>query len=347
MIIAKFIQWLRDDTIITQEQILSKVVIEEQLKGYWTCEFTMPIVEGVEEDVVVEIYEIWNSDTLIFRWYIHQIKPIWQQFWLMEVVLIQEKAVMQRRHALSDRSFSNQWFSTVLTTLLDDFDTYGESWSINTDISSNISQEVLKWESYYDLFDELAEEFEARRWIHDWVLYFKQSYWEDRSDWQNYQEVIYDHNNPSSANISNIELVGIAKKATVLIWKDKSGNFNTNTGNYSETLYWTHVEYFRDGNLAEKTAKKAEQLSKKQRSYKVTVDQNSINADVWDTIRLTVSNTNSFFDIDASVTVSKKKITVENSQKIVEYELQEFTITPVTSDWFQRKLNKKINLLQL
>ena len=55
------------NTIITQEIIDSKVEIDEDIKTFSTASFSLPMID-IEEYNKVEIYEITNTDTLIFSW---------------------------------------------------------------------------------------------------------------------------------------------------------------------------------------------------------------------------------------------------------------------------------------
>jgi hypothetical protein len=60
-----------------------------------------------------------------------------------------------------------------------------------------------------------------------------------------------------------------------------------------------------------------------------------------------VQNTNSFFDIDSSVVVSKKNIQIDNGAFNITYELQAFETTPTTFDSFLKEIKKNIKLLEI
>lgn len=347
MIIAKFLTSLRDDTVIAQEEIESQLNITENLDWFGFANFTMPVIDWIEEDVVVELYRVENTDKLLYRGYIHQIKPIWLQFWQMEVTLRSEKAVFYRRLILSDTSYSNQDIKTVIEWLVNVYNTtYWENWVVSTDFNENVSIDVTTGDDIYDILDELAEQTDAKWIVNNWNIEFKRNLGVDRSTWSLYQEVIYDWAFPNNANIASIDVVWTATRANIVIWSDGSST-TVDDSWYTTRLYWATYERFRDWDVANKTAKRLEKRDRLQRIYNVEVEQNTITANIGDKIKLIVENTNSFFDIDDSVIVKKKNTSISNWLISINYELEEFTTTPVTGEVFLQGIKKAIRLLQI
>jgi len=348
MINAKFITSLRDDTVIAQQQIDSTIDIVEDLEYFWYANFTMPIIDGVEEDVIVELYNVQVTDILIFRGYIHQIKPIRQQFWLMEITLRAEKAMLYRRLVLSDTSYSSDDIKDVLEWLVSVYNSsYGENRTVDTDFTKNVSIDVKTGDNLYDILDELAEQCEAQRKIENWEILFKRQIGEDKSTGSNYQEVVYNWTSPSNANIASIDVVWTALRANVVVGVDSSWSKSVDNSQYSSVLYGVKYEVFRDWNLSDKITQKLDKVNRLQRSYSVDVEQNTIDAEIWDKIKLVVENTNSFFDFNGSVFVKKKNTTIDNWSFNTTYELEEFVTTPSDTVSFLRGIKKNIKLLQI
>lgn len=348
MIIWKFITWLRDNTIIAQEQIDSSIEIIKDLDAFGYAEFTMPIIPWIQEDTVVELYDVNINDTLLFRGYIHQITPIRQQFGQMEVVLRAEKAVFYRRLVLAEKNYSWTDIKDVLENLVAVYNSsYDENWTVETDFTKNITLELNIWDDLYDVFDELAEQCQAKWIVDKGKIEFKREIGIDRTSWGNYQEVVYNHTSPSNANIAKIDVTGIAQRANIVVTKDKDWNTNIDDSAYTAPLYWVAYENLRTGDLADKTAKKLENINKLQRKYQVQVEENAIVANIGDRIQLTVENTNSFFDFDGTVYVKKKIINIDNGSANTEYELEELNTTPIGAVSFLRGIKKKLRLLQI
>ena len=78
-ILMKVYEHPQIQTIKTQELIDFKVQIEEDINGFPIANFTIPSIE-IEEYNMVELYEITNTDTLIFSGYVYRVAPVRKQF---------------------------------------------------------------------------------------------------------------------------------------------------------------------------------------------------------------------------------------------------------------------------
>lgn len=78
------------------------------------------------------------------------------------------------------------------------------------------------------------------------------------------------------------------------------------------------------------------------------VETNAIDANIGDTIRLTVQNTNNpFFDIDTDGIVIQKTSEINNGTLRVDYQVAEFYVQPFTEGEVIRNLQKRVDLLDL
>jgi hypothetical protein len=67
MLITKFYQNEWSTEVVAQKEIISKVEIETALDTFGVARLTIPIIDGVEENSKIEIYEVGkNRDTRIF-----------------------------------------------------------------------------------------------------------------------------------------------------------------------------------------------------------------------------------------------------------------------------------------
>lgn len=334
-----------DDTVITQEIINSEVVIEEDIKTFSIATFRMPLIK-IEEYNIVEIYEVWNTDKRIFRGYVYEIKPIWRQFGEVDIVCRGEKAIFNDRCVLSDKNYEDQDIKVILEDLLADYIPYWEDWLLEVDFIKDITLELKEWDDYFGVLDELADQCEAEWTIIDKKVLFKRNIWIDRSTGVNYQEITYNWLFPNNSNIWNIDVIGTATRYNVVIgrWEEKT-RYTANW--FIDRLYWVKFEDFRDWDLEEKTEKELENSNRNQRVYQVVVEQNTINANIWDKIRLIVENTNSFYDIDSSVYVISKTTRYFNGSKTVNYSLWELNLRIKNIENWLYWIQKDIKLLKL
>lgn len=335
-----------DDTIIAQEIIDSQVEIKQELNSFATASFDMPLIK-IEEYNIVEIYEVGNTDKRVFRGYVYKIEPLRRQRGTIKIECRSEKAIMNDRIVLSDKNYVDTDISTIIGDLLWDWNTdYNENWDFNVWITKQINLELKQWDRYYDIFDELCEQNELFWDIVDKKVIFTKSLGIDRTTWSEYQEVLYNGLFPNTANIVNIKLNGTATRKNILIGIG-ADNLKIKKQNFTDRVYWAGIDNFRDWDLEEKTTKKLEQLDKLQRLYEVEVEQNVLNANIWDKVKLVVENTNSYFDIDSEVLVMEKTIRYDNGSKFEIFSLWEFSVELLTIENWLYWVQKDLRLLKI
>ncbi|HPC34987.1 MAG TPA: hypothetical protein PLP73_04910, partial [Candidatus Absconditabacterales bacterium] len=194
----------------------------------------------------------------------------------------------------------------LLDDLIDDYSNdYNENWTYDTDFSGNVELNIKQGDVYFDILDELAKQLQASWDIKDKKIIFKRNIGTDRTTGPGYQEISYNGLFPNTANISSIKVVGTATRSNLVLGQDQNNNI-LKAEDYVDRIYSVRLESFRDGNLYNNTTQALARLNKNQRIYEVTVEQNTILADVGDKVKLIVENTNSFFDIDSDVYVIGK-----------------------------------------
>jgi len=105
-LLVKVIEHEFIDNVLTQEIIDSEVVIENNIQTFSIATFSMPLIQ-IEEDNIVEIYEIGNTDKRVFRGYVYKVEPVWKQWGIINVECRSEKAIFNKRRALKTKSRFN------------------------------------------------------------------------------------------------------------------------------------------------------------------------------------------------------------------------------------------------
>lgn len=343
-IVAKFYPHLWSWELIDQLVITSEVNIKQDIKAFGEAEFLMPIVPWIKEDCKVELYEAnSNEDRLIFRGFIYEINPVWWQFQTIKITARGEKAILHKRKALQDYKFANQSISAIVTELLQKYNTeYHEDWGFELQKDENLTLEIGLGDDYYDVFDEICEQKELFWEVEDWVISFKKS----GNDLRAMQILEFDGFSPNPWNITNIELIGTATGGNVVLVEDSNGKKTIDKSQFSGFLTGVVTKQIRKGDDAEKAKQFAKEQARPQRKYQIQVANGSIEAKVWDKIKVEVVNTNSFYDYQWDAMVQSKVTTYVNASKVVQYGIEEFMVKPFNWETWVEAVEKSIKLLR-
>lgn len=343
-VIAKIYESMRSNTPILQEKIISEIKIDEDLSSFDIAIFQLPVSSLVEEYNKIELYEVNNwIDTLIFSWYIYKVQPIRRQFWLYNVTCRSEKALLQERNLLSWYWTLVKPLSNIIQELLSWYNALWENWQVQCDINVSIIYSAYLNDSIYDILDDFAKKYNAVWKVQKWVILFSETLWIDRSvDWPYYQELSYDNNQPWSANIADVSVDSDATRKNIVIAKDYYWWWQVDTSNVSidGKVYWVKCEDIFTAiantiQMQEAVTNLLAKINRKQRTYSFTAEQNTINANVGDRVRIVIENTNSDFDINWDILVLKKSTTYTNATKMSSYTTWELQASPFTySNWF-------------
>ncbi|MDR3168721.1 MAG: hypothetical protein LBU27_03015 [Candidatus Peribacteria bacterium] len=162
MLLAKFYANQRSTEVIAQREIISKVEIETSLDDFGVAQLSIPIIDGVEEDSKIEIYEVGqNNDRRVFVGFIYEIKPVWQRRNMMDITARNEKGIMQKRKVLPGYDFKDKSVQEIVSTLLNEYAIYNDHWTSEIRFEKSISLELQQGDTYADIFDEIAEMTES------------------------------------------------------------------------------------------------------------------------------------------------------------------------------------------
>lgn len=343
-IIAKFYPHLWSTERIDQLVLTSEVTITQELRGFGEAEVLLPIVPGIKEDVIIELYESnSNEDRLIFRGFVYEINPVWWQFQLVKIIARSEKAILHRRKALQSYNFTNQPVSTIVSELLQIYnDDYNENWDVAVQKEEHITLEIATGDDYYDILDEICEQKERFWEVDAGTLWIKQH----GADRTASQIIAFDGFSPHPWNISSIELIGTASGGNVVLIEDSQWHTSIDKSQYAGVLTWVVSKQIRKGDNNEKAKQFAKEQSRPQRKYQIQVAHGALEADVGDTIKVEVVNTNSFYDYQGDAIVQSKTITYSNASKMVQYGVQEFILPLLGDEWRIAHIEKTIRLLK-
>lgn len=338
MILAKFYE---NNQIYLQEFIEDSVKIEFDIFTFGIATLNIGINNNIKEKQWVELIEVDQilQDNRIFRGFIYSINPIRKQFSKISIVLRSEKALFDELIALSDVTLS--WpITNIQTQLLLPYNSYWLSYTLSSDIVTNIETMDIKiWDNYSSLIDNICTQFDVYRDVQDWVVFIKKQLWIDRTNWSNYTEAYFNGSFPSENNIKEIKGWSVSERFNVLVATD--GNTKQLISNYAWIFYGARVKEFREGSYTQKSQAYLDQWDKDKRNYIFHIEENSINADIGDIIKVIVQNTNQYYNIDASCMVTKKTIEY-NKWKKISYEFQEFPTQTLTTESFNRRVSQQI-----
>lgn len=347
MILAKVYQNLFSTNVIVTEFVESVVKVEEDLANFDVATLEIPFFDWLSEDIKIELHEISNNiDTLIFSWFIFEIRPRFDKIGLVKITARSQKALMLKRKVLLPKNY-NTTVQDILQDLIDDYNAYWEQWTLDTVYTNIINLELNVWDTYFDVINEIAEQIEAERDIIDSVVVLAWSLGEDKSTWSNYAEIVFNWRYPSNNNVKDIELIGQADRSNIVIGIDKNWNRQREVDTSDGVIYGVSVVNFRNGDLVAKTQAELAKRNVDQRTYKVLVEANTvINVNKWDTVRISISDTIDIMDVEGTTTVVKKTTMYDNATKYIDIFVSSFKKADITTTSILNDIQKQIAYLK-
>ena len=351
----KLYNTIRDTVPFHQDSVISEAVIEKDITAFDLATFRMDIIPGMQEKNKIEICEVnnWN-DKIKFTWYVYEIKPIWANFSMQDVICRSEKAIFYDRKSTIAWEKNNMTIKWITEQLIAPYNALWDHREVISDFSTPTSIEVRQWDSFFDIMDEMCKEFEIFWKIEHWIVYINQMSGIDRSvDGQYYEEVYYNDKQPSDSNIVDVGLVGTATRSNIAIIKDRAWNITIDS---SRVIDWVihgvvYEEFMNSSWQSESTEEKTQKLldrsDRRKLTYTPSVKENTLNADTGDKVKITTEGTNSYYDIDGSLLVLKKTIVYSNGGKLERFSLWEMYSTPFElNDWIGI-VERKIRQIQI
>lgn len=344
MLIARFYKNIFDQEVFAQRAITSEVKIEQKIDNFGVANLEIPIIPGLEEDCKIELYEVGNGeDRLIFSGFIYQTDPIRKRRNIMKIVARDMKAVFQKRKSLKEWKRKNGVSLTeFFEKLLWEFNSNYHEQRKRVGEELQVKIEIKVWDTYADIFNEVCEKLERFRTVKNGEVSFLKKLGQDLP-----LTLMYDWKASHPGNISEISSVGTATACNIVIVEDRNWKTTINTDHFDGVVSGVWSVSVRNGDLQESAQLKAKKLSKRQRKYQVEIIDNSIQAEVGDTVNLDVRNTNHYFDFQGKVMLQAKTITYRNATKRIAYTIWEETVYPYSIQSWQEEIGKEIRMLKL
>lgn len=329
-------------------QEVSALEIVKDLTSVSTAKFSVsPTVLGISTYQTVEIWEVGNPETLLFRGFVSKVRPSLQS---VEVELKSEKGLLARKIATTDRSFSGSTVSAVLTQLFADWNSaYSEPFTVSSALATSVTKDVKQGDSLYDLIDELATLAGAVWTCENGVVTVAEVLGTDYTNPSgDFKELTFDATDPKRSNVADFSLETYSSVANVVLGTDgTTKSLQTDAGSRASFGALAEVKDFRSGDLAAQTAAYLARQKDEQSVFKAVPEPGRFTAEVGDKVVLTIENTNAYLDFSGSVFVTRKKLSLKNASIIAEYEVSERYVAK--SGFFERfyEIEKDVDLSKI
>lgn len=354
LILKKYSWWFDFTSPTGQFFIESKVELTYELTNFDNARFLLPIEFGLREDDFIEICEVTDVDTCIFRWFVERYEPTYTNVPRQQVprtfaqyVVFSEKALLQKRKLLRDVTFSSDTLSAIVTDIIWDYNTRWDNRTVSSTISWTTNLDSKIWDSYYNIIQEIVDE---KSWFWDVVngeIRMRTQLGVDRTSGAWFVEFLYNQKFPSTNTVSEFRVVGQSTRANIIIGKDKSWSTYIAEDNSFGKVLWVLKFDFRDWDLQEKTEQKLQEKIAQQRIFKFNVEVWSVEADVWDIVKLSIEDTDPEINWQSDAIILKKKVTYDNWWKFVEFVIADKVIEERTDSEIIIRLIKNVDLQSL
>ena len=345
-LIIKFYDSITDTLPKEQIEYYNSIDITENLTSYSYADIDIPLVIWLEELNIVRIYEILDSDTLLFEWYIDSITP-----WVdnINIQIKDYKWLLQRKLIVENKTYIAQTPKQIIDDLILYYNWLGDNWLSISGVWTTINKDIVIGDNIYDVINEIANELQCQ-WIIYWsTIYFETLVWDDLTSWINFTEIIYNWIDYTENNINNIWLKNYWNIANIIVWIDQSDNKVILTDSTSITNYWPLSKKisFRDWNLTENTQAYLDLYKEPQKIYNIEIEPFTIDVKIWDKVNTRIEETNEYLNYNWDSFIIIKNTKIENATKIITYWVS--TVNIKLRDFIQlfRDIEWDINYLSL
>lgn len=298
------------------------VCVDYYLKNWNQAKFLMDCSSFLEEDAYIQVCD---NDIVVFDWLVTWYKPSTKFRDKVEVTIDSVRGWLETkpRKTTQDLNFVNTPFGDAIQQLFDSISAgqWLERRCVDSPNDFNVTLEIRCWTNVVKAIEDILWDSEYQRGmergqdINTWedccIIRVAECMGTDRTQWTEYEEVTYDNKATSWNTINDIELVWKAKRknqviATADIWWNEQ---KIVVDDWAWYIVWTDEYETEATSIADLTAQaeaRLEEVNVNKRVYKIWVEINAIDADIWDKIRLLITGTK--FDFDWPVTVLRKTV---------------------------------------
>lgn len=315
----------------------NEVCIDRYLRNGDTIKFQWKCFEWMQADAYIKVCV---NDKQVREWYISKFSPLSEKLWEAVICWTDIRGWLniseKKRFIRQPYWFEWAWwfYQDALQSIIEDLNSQQskENWCLEipeSDWTRYIFSRDI-WDSLHDVFNDTANALWLERTIVPWVddnwepccnVRFSDCLWIDKSvDWINYEEVTFDWKRRGSNDVNEIKLVNKTQRknevmATWTIWESNATIF---VDDWAWCIvWWAKCEFWMVWSLAELESLALEKLNEvnvEKKVFKVWIEKNAVNGDVWDKLRLLITNAWKL-DFDDTVTVVRKTTKYKNQER--------------------------------
>lgn len=329
---------------ITIETFFS-LKIQEDLTSLSSWEITIKEIEWIEKNDIIQIIEVWETDNIIFEWYIDDLVV-----WIEEIQITFKdfKAMFQNKKVLSDKTFTSQTPKQIIDNLISDYNSRWDTWTCISSISTTLTKELKIWDNYYDIINEICD-FLQIQWIIKWnIIHVEEFVWENRTTWEEFFEFIY-----NAVDINENNIIQIDRKSTpiynIIVWIDSNGTKIIKEDTTSITENWpiANTINVRVWNLSDITQAFLDFYKTEKVYYELQSELLSQELNIWDKVAVRIEESNEYLNFDWEAFVITKDTDFVNNSKFVKYSISTNNIKIKSFIQRMRQIDTNINFFAI
>ena len=260
----------------------------------------------------IEFFEVINwEDILVFSGYIYNvvINLIWYNLEIRD-----ENDLMNKKLVLSDKTYTTQTPWQILNDITWDWETETwEDWQVISSVSDTITIDFKEWDTFYSVLNELSQQLQYNWLVKNQTIYFDEVVSEDKSTWPWFEEIVYNADDNSETNISDIKLEYYWNISNLIIgWNNVEKVLYKTTD--TRGIIWEY-RAFNDWDLTTQTEEYLNLKNKEIFNYSIEVLLDKTNINLWDKVYLRIENTpNWLLDFESNVIVNNVKLEYKNAK---------------------------------
>jgi len=314
--------------------------IEKELFWVWITTIKIGIVDNIKKYERIKLYEVYSWwDVLVFDGYVYDLEVntksiiiTWKHY----------KELLKNKLLLQDKNY-NGWLKDSLEDILNIWNTEtSDTLKLKTNFNNSLTKELKQWDNLYDILDELTWLFGLIWTIQDKdTIYINDMLWEDKTQIWNFFEAIYNNKDKWVNNLLNPRVSQLWDRYNIIIWKNQ--NLSIIKKESSDFPALGSTQTFRDWDLEKQTE---EYLASRVWEQKIISFEINEPLNIWDKIKITIEETNSYLDFSWEAFVLNEKIEYINGARKTNIGVS--NIYAYRDDFLEKwqQTNKNINLLK-
>lgn len=331
---------LFDEEPIDQIETIREIQIEEQLDSFSTLSFIVNYFVDPEGELntknilefrrVKIIQENWSTQTTIFEGVIFELVP---DFEGVKVSCRDYRGFLEgKRYLATAKTYTGQTSTQILDDLLTvlnaktSWDLYPENWTYEQDeVKSWLTKTFNKGASFFSVFKDLALEMGKSWYIHEnGVIEFKNIVWEDKTEGENYIELLFNWNEISQSNIWSIPWVTRQGTIANSVIPD-TGSIVDDTESIGTYIRLEDYQSLQGEELTNYLTK----ASKPQVIYTLEIKFNELDGEIniGDKVAIRIETGIIHLDTEGDIFITRKKSTIQgNELQTLEIDVSEIDI---------------------